>query len=436
MRIGGGVGGVRKRLSTIDRSGSFVDWDKVGAVAEDLEVQRKAIMELVLPTEDWGAFDLMWRLMGLAGGLYERCDDSNGELGRVFEEACADLGAIASKVTPVPDVLAERVLEALQDNGYGQYDGLVEAMAPALGESGLNRLKKLLRAWGETPMPKPPEMQRERVGYGSGGPIYADELAVRHRDRTISYTLKAIADLQSDVDGFAAQYSPEQRALPRVAAGIAVRLMEAGRHKEALAALDAVGDHPVYAMTEWSLVRLEVLEALGCREEAQALRWQRFEATLDPHFLREHLDRLPDFDDEAVERRALDYALAFADADTALAFFTQWNAAAKAAELVHSRGVDLDSRRYEVLAPAADLLRDTSPLAATVLWRKMIADTLDHSRSKRYGHAARHLQQCADAAPQIADMAGLPDHAAFVETLRAKHGRKRAFWSKADSPAA
>jgi hypothetical protein len=48
-----------------------------------------------------------------------------------------------------------------------------------------------------------------------------------------------------------------------------------------------------------------------------------------------------------------------------------------------------------VLGPAAEHLEPKEPLAATLLYRKMIEFTLDRARSSRYGHAARHLRSCA-----------------------------------------
>ena len=425
---------VRKRLSTIARSRSFIEWNKTRNLAQDLEAQRSAIAEKVARIDPAEALDLMWRLLDLAEGVYERADDSNGLLGDVFAAACADLAPLAEAAKPEPGNLARQVFEALKGNEYGQYDGVIEALAPALGGEGLERLKALLQEWSAVPMTPPPEGQRQQVGWGSSGAIYADELAVRHRNFVVSSGLKTIADLTGDVDGFVAQYTPEQRSLPRVAAGIAARLLDAGRGGEALSALDAASHHPSHAMLEWVLVRLEVLEAMGRREDAQELRWQRFTETLDPHFLREYLGLLPDFEDDEAERRALDHAAAFPDAALALAFFTDWSHSAMAAELVRARGQEFDGRDYEVLVPAAEMLRQGNPWAATVLWRMMIADSLDNSRTTRYRYAAEHLKQCEEAAGRIDDMQGLPDHAAFVRQLRGAHGKKRSFWSKTGLP--
>jgi hypothetical protein len=74
-------------------------------------------------------------------------------------------------------------------------------------------------------------------------------------------------------------------------------------------------------------------------------------------------------------------------------------------------------------------LESTSPLAATLLRRAMIEDTLDGAKSKRYRHAARHLAECQSLASLIGDYGGFESHTAFVARLRGKHSRKVGFWT-------
>src|SRR5438105_4008263 len=61
--------------------------------------------------------------------------------------------------------------------------------------------------------------------------------------------------------------------------------------------LSVIGRVPGWIPFEWEEVRLEVMEALGQKDEAQAFRWQCFERTLSRQHLRAYLKRLPDFED-------------------------------------------------------------------------------------------------------------------------------------------
>jgi hypothetical protein len=129
------------------------------------------------------------------------------------------------------------------------------------------------------------------IGWGSGGPLYADEAAARHRESVIRLALGEIAD--AHVDGFIAQQSEQAKTVPKVAAEIAHRLLKAGRIKDAWTAINAINENrPRWIPHEWEEIRLEVMEALGRKDEAQAFRWQCFEQTLESAHLRAYLKRL------------------------------------------------------------------------------------------------------------------------------------------------
>lgn len=282
----------------------------------------------------------------------------------------------------------------------------------------------------ETPVDKPRDEQRQVIGWGGGGPIYADEIAARQRESTIRLALQEIADAQGDVDLFIGQQSGKATTVPKVAAEIARRLLSAGRVEDAWTAINAIDeDRPGWIPFEWEETRLDVMEALGRADEAQGFRWTCFERTLNAEHLRAHLKRLPDFDDIEAEERAIAYALAFPSVHHALAFLVTWPALDKAAALVLQRSGELNGDQYEVLTPAADALGDKHPLPATLLLRAMIDFSLNASKVKRYRHAARHLAACEGLAAAIEDFGGFETQHAYVDRLRDKHGRKSAFWS-------
>ena len=355
---------VRKRLAAIARSDAFVDWRQQSKFIADLELQRQAIAATVGRTDPVQGLELMWRFMGLAGDLFGRCDDGNGRLGEVFRTACKDLGALAEAARPNPGTLADQAFAALCDNGYGQFDDLIVRLAPALGPEGLEKLKRRLAALAQEPIPDPPEEELVVVGWSSGGAVHAHQIERTRRRNTVRHGLEQIADLQGDVEAFVAQYEDDARKMPAIATRIATRLLGAGRAGEALAALEASDTARGHVPREWTDARLAVLDALGRIDDAQALRWASFEQNLDAGRLREHLKRLPEFDDIEAEERALLFARAFPGLHPALAFLVQWPHHALAADLVVARAAELDGDRYEVLGPAAEALEARHPLAA------------------------------------------------------------------------
>lgn len=421
---------VRKRLSSIARARTFIDWRKVRALKSDLETQRKTIVETVAADDPREAFELIWQFLALADSIFERSDDGSGSLIQSFHQACEDAAAIAGSAKIDSNILADKVFKAVQDNGYGQYDKLIAAMVPALGNNGLDRLKTLLVQWSKEPKDKPAEDKRAIIGWGRGGPIYEDEIYGDHRDLTVRMALQEIADAQGDVDAYIAQHPEETRKAPLIAADIAHRLLSAGRAREALATLDEADMRGLAEIPfEWQLARVETLEALGRAEEAQTYRWTCFEQALDGEHLRAFLKRLPDFDDLEAEEKAFAHVQAFPDVHRALGFFLIWPTPAEAAKLVVTRKAELDGDLYELMTPAAEVLAEKHPLAATILLRAMIDFALDNNRPSRYKHAARHLADCASIAPHIDDFGNTRSHDVYIADLKRRHGKNYRFWS-------
>lgn len=424
---------IRKRLTSIARSKSFIDWRSVRAIASDLETQRQAIVEKVAKADPKEALELLWRFMALATSIFERSDDGSGTIIGVFHNACEAIGHVAVFAKADPISFADRVYDALVVNDYGQYDGLIGIAAPALSTSGLERLKQRMIALSNQPVKRPADKDRRAVGWGSGGTIYEDEIAERSRQSTVNLAMKDIADAQGDVDAFIGQYDEKTRKVPRIAADIGKRLLAAGRAEDALAIIDAAenrkSDSWDWPDFEWEDVRIETLEALGRTEDAQKVRWECFERSLSATHLRAYLKRLPDFDDLEAEEKALDHAGQYRNRLGALLFFISWPALERASRLVNAHAAVLDGDHYEILTHAAEVLAAKYPLAATLVLRSMIDFTLGKSRSSRYKHAARHLLECSSMSSTIADFGAFETHQAYEARLRREHGRKPSFWS-------
>ncbi|WP_343525306.1 DUF6880 family protein [Sphingomonas sp.] len=422
---------IRKRLVSIARSKSFVDWNKVRSLAQDLDTQRSAIMTHVAPTHPQDAFELLWRLLDMAPSIYERCDDSNGAVGSVFEQALSDIGDIAPQARLAPAPLADRIYDAVCANDYGQFAGLIPLMAQALGMDGLTMLKAKFEERAARSTAFADSKTRKVIGIGSRGAIFNGDHAARHQARLVHMALADIADAMGDVDGYVALHSPVEQTNPAIAARIAERLLKAGRPQDALTALTLAeaGMREDGRWPDWQRVRIDALEASGMVGDAQQERWQAFERDLNKDYLKAFIKRLPDFDDIEAESRAFAYAARFSDFHQALSFFVEWPAIDNAARMTLSRLEELNGDHYWLLGPAAEAMEHRHPLAATLLLRAMIDFSLDKARYKRYPHAARHLQTCAHLARRIDDYGGHADHPTYLASLKARHGRKSGFWA-------
>ena len=409
---------IRKRLATVVKARSALDWRQLRALAADLATQHAAITGPLAAADPAGAHDLLWHFLTLADRLYARTDDGGGRLHDLFAAAAADLAPLAQAARVPPAALIDRMVDTLTGPQHGHHDGLVATLAPLIGPDGLGQLKARILGWrdGEPP---------------AGGAMAAGRAAIR-RTEAARIVLERVADAAGDTDGWIALQPAPVRRRPAVAAEIARRLLADARAADAWAAIEAADTGRLaYVPPEWDKVRLQVLEALGRTADAQAWRWQRFEQALHADHLRDHLRRLPDFDDFEAEQRALALAEAFPDVHAALVFLIAWPAPERAARTALARAKELDGDRYEILSEVADRLDGAHPLAATVLRRAMIDFALRTGRSARYAHAGRHLAECAAADARIDDHGGRPDHAAYTAALSRAHDRKTGFWRAA-----
>ncbi len=402
---------IEKRLRAIAHARAFLDWDKVHRLADEIDDLRRTIATTLAEADIHAAVAQMRALIGLNTNVFGRCDDSNGMLGRCFDEAGADLGRLWCLLPEADRAgLPQELLGLLEADEHVVLTGLLAAASPALGTAGRAALRQLL--------------EQKQPGRISGS---------RTPDATIVYPcidmserLMELADLDSDVTAFVAAVEASERP-DHYAAEVGKRLIEAGRHEEALAWLDRARDMHAGDAVERTDLRLAALEALGRKSDAQSLRWASFCDTLNPGHLRAYLRALPDFADVDAEDRALAHVLAYPRKLSALKFLVGWPSLRAANDLVRAHHTTFDGRDYKELRPAADALASKYPGAATLLYRCLIEDVLARAASLKYRYAARDFTTCITLASALPD--DLESHQAFTDRLRQKHGKKVAFWT-------
>lgn len=398
MELAGEVGGehlaaeIAKRLATVERRRSRIHWRKYKAFVRDLDLQRTMIAGPLAALDPKLALEFLWRFLAMAQGVFRQTDDKRGEVALVFRAAVADLGTVVALAKTDVAALAGHVVAALEDDDDGLFDDLVAAIAPSLDEAGVAVLRDRVQRALDARAKRPAGLRA----------------AVQH-----------LADLQGDVDGYISVLSATEQKQPLGGAEMARRLLAVGRTEEALAALARSAPPPpgrvlLPGVLAWEDVYLSALDADGQGKLAQELRWAAFERRLAPERLRAFLKKLPDFDDVEAEDRALAYARTFPQFTDALRFLTQWPAPAIAADLVLGRSGDIDPHKTEVLEAAAQVLEARHPLAASVLLRAMVADTVRWTRADRAKDAERQLDDLEALAIHVPDWGDFGSHDAFV----------------------
>ena len=424
---------IRKRLAQIRRAKSWISARAQRTLAKELTgLVELASTRIAHENANLG-FDLLWTLLQLAPDIYARTDDSNGTVGAVMNAAMDAIETLAPRLERDTELLADQVFDALQDNGYGEFDGVIPALSEALGDEGLTALKARAKAAMDAPVSFD---DTEYFG------VFANaerrlEMAKDNRNRSLRMILSDIADVQGDVDAWLSQYSAQQLTYHTIAPDAARRLLAAGRAEKALRIMETCitsedGKDRAFDMPEVDSAYFACLEALGKEDDLRRVMWSRFETRLCAETLRRYISRLPDFEDDEALMDVRDHVRIHPDLLQGLIFCTSWPDPGLAADVILSRSDELDGNAYEVLTPTSELLEAEHPLAATLVWRSMITFALQNNRSKRYRHAARHLTSCARADMAITDYGTFQSHEAFVNDLRRAHPRKNAFWDKVD----
>lgn len=420
---------VRKRLSSIRRSKSFVGWRKRKTLIKDLTTQSQMITDKIAPDAPTEAFDLLWEFIEMAPSVYARVDDSKGDVGTVFYDALGHFEHIAPRAVLPPIDLANRTWGALCDNRYDEFDGVIGLLSTALGQEGLDHLKSLVLTHNSKPTDPSEDhaaLQFLRNLRSSEGNYVADQ-----KTKFVRTCLQEIAKAQGDIHAYIAQFSEQDLAKPAVAIEVANLLLQDHQPDAALEALTAAPrSNCAYRDLAWDAAYVACLTQLGRTEDAHQHHWTVFLETLDAENLRAHLKAVPDFDDIEVEDAAKDHALGFDDVSIALHFILNWPDLEFASRLVQSRTQDLDGSQYDLMNAAADALRSRYPLAASLIWRAMIDWVLWDGHTARYAFAADHILDCNAADTKITDYGAFPSHTQYIEKLRSQYRHKSSFWDR------
>jgi hypothetical protein len=382
-------------------------------IEHEIASLRDVIVDDVAPALPGRAIDLLRRFIAMAPAILELAGESQA-LAAAFDKAEDDLAGLwANHPTRDINVVVEWVIGRIEQDREHAID--IRPYERALGEEGLRLLADRIGAAFSV-------LPREAVGQRWAHTI-GRHYDSRVRAMVLRQILRQIADALGDVDALIAvesEFHPTEIDAP----AIAQRLLAAGRAEDALSWLD----NPRFerATRNATALRLETLEALGRRDDAQALRLSAFERTLDVPLLRDYLKRLPDFTDTEAEKRIIARVAEHRSAGEALGFLVAWPALDAAAALVNSSLAELKPVPPDALLDAATRLRESHPAQAVALIRVAAPTILDSGFAHHYAALARAMVEARDL--PLAEETETHDR--WVDDLRMRYRRRDAFWSR------
>ena len=146
---------VDRRLAGLERARGFVEWEKRKTFAADIRGTLTTITDELGAADPGMAADRLVRFLTCSEHVFERIDDSSGQIQTIFHDG-AD--ALPDLVARMPDEdrieLVGRLIPLLAADGYGLIDAAVHGTIPLLSEAGSrgDRLQDRGRNQGERPL--------------------------------------------------------------------------------------------------------------------------------------------------------------------------------------------------------------------------------------------------------------------------------------------
>jgi hypothetical protein len=353
------------------------------------------------------ALDLLEEFLQSDRWILERVDDSAGCIGTAYRRAC-QLFARAAAGVASPAALAERIALLVEKDDYGVRHSLLEHVPKFLDSETIARL---VDRW------------RKQAAQGPGS----------RRDRMPLLRIETLAASTGDPQLYA-EAALEGRSVedqPVIGLQVARQFVLAGQPAEALQYVPTADKVPPHCFDEYAETMDRAYEALGRTDDLRELRKRHFLLRPDPERLERYLGGL-----EAKERPTakdlMRQAVLSGDYDPTrkAVFFAELKEGEIAAQIILAKPTAFRVENYPALLPLARSLEQGQPLAASIVYRALLESILDRAQSKAYPHAARYLRRLGTLAKKIRAWSPIAPHDSYLQTLRARHDRKRAFWAQ------
>ena len=122
-----------KRLAGLERARSFVDWDKARGFRDDLAALLSGIVTELAPQDPSMAMDRLIRFIATHEAVFERIDDSGGQVQQVYRTAIDSLGPLAARLpSGAASALAGLIMERLGEMAHGYLPKVAAVVIPHL----------------------------------------------------------------------------------------------------------------------------------------------------------------------------------------------------------------------------------------------------------------------------------------------------------------
>ncbi len=340
--------------------------------------------------------------------IFERCDDSYGNVGDVFRITAADMLADYASQCADKDKIADQLLALQEDSNYGVRDILIDKLSSFLDKRGIERLIDKI----EQRVPTGQDIVSQRPWL-----IMIESLARQIKDGALFERTR-----ERSWQGFNG----------RAYIDIAKVYFSAGDALTAYDRLRKAAECGVKNEYEYAELFREVCRTLGKTEEVNKISWDIFHRHRCMETLNELIAQLGEDKRAEVIYKEVDLIMAAEGLNISDAqFLLDVGGTDCAQDYIITRRDQLDGEQYYHLPPLAENYEAKGLyLAAIVIYRALLEANLARALSKYYSHGVRYLRKLDMLANQVSDWRGIEPHTDYAQKIREQHGRKPAFWAK------
>ena len=418
---------IKKNIASLKRKKSFVEYRDSFQLGQEIEQVIHEIMTHILPTSAVLATELLEKVMATGPNSIERSDDSGGYIGDVYQECAVLWLQAAAQVNDknqkkMPNWI-EKIKEFVANNDYALHDNLLPNIDILLSQDDIRQLA----FYYET------ELRRHRDEKTEEDNEWSAFKTRIHLDG-IAHALKDAELLERSL--LSATANPNSMQLT----SLVKSCMEFGDTDRALRWLQKHND----ISPNWLIFKIESYVKLNESSDVFSLCEQLMQIQPDFESFKLVVKTCPDqiehWQQQANERMS---TLGISEQLELLLSLQQFN---KALTLALENTEKLEQVFYSTLLYLLDLIPDDSKeegdkkedveasyaLLKVILYRCLLSDLLSRAYSKAYRYGAGYLKQLRKLDILLKDYQSLDNHHAFEAHMRAKHGRKRSFWTLLD----
>src|SRR3954467_4777612 len=138
---------VSRRLTALQKARGFIDWEKRKAFVADLRATLATITDELGAADPVSAAEQGLRFLATAERVFERVDDSSGQVQQVYWDAAEAVpGLVRNHSDAEKARLADRLMPLVHEEDHGLIQSVFQGVVPLLASAAIERLDAALAA--------------------------------------------------------------------------------------------------------------------------------------------------------------------------------------------------------------------------------------------------------------------------------------------------